>query len=309
MKTLILVSGIVLLVIGTIYANFGSSVLNKNTWISFQHTSALDSARAYFGYPDTSNFYSDVKLTVNSPDSFIVGDTTITELDSLGSHVVRIVYFPRAGDSGYSVGQWLVDDRENASDDYAVNLMAYDSSNNVVINAVSITVRNVAQSSIPLANGLTDSDGIFQCNLAADSVVVVAVAPGYNFSAYDTLVIAGAETDTLWGYPANTSANLVTVYGYFKDLNSNGIRWAEVVATLPPEVINTCDSGIMTPGQRDTLTDGNGYFAFNLVRSSCLDDGGGDPAQYTITITPQDGSGVREKKFLAPDSTSYKLYF
>ena len=303
MKRWIVVFSVLLAV--TAQANFGSSVLNKNTWVSFQHSSALDSARAYFGFPDTTNFYSDVKLTVISPDSQSVGAVTTTELDSLGSHVVRVVYFTAAGDSSYVVGQWLVDDRENSSNQYAVNFVAFDSANSLVVNAVAITVRDVAQSTVVLAAGATGTDGSFATNLDADSVVVIAVAPGYVFAAFDTLVIAGAETDTLFGYPVNSSANLVTIYGYFEDLEGNGIKWAVVDMTLPTETYNTCDSTILTTAPVKAVeTDADGYFAFNLVRSSCLEN-----TEYTITITPADGSGERTDNFTAPDSTSHKLVF
>ena len=94
--------------------NFGQSLEHQGGYITFQHESELDSAWAVFSYPDAGNFYDSVKLLPSadlSDDGTVVGAST--DLDSIGIHSVRVIYWEAGtspGDtSGIDVGIWLHD--------------------------------------------------------------------------------------------------------------------------------------------------------------------------------------------------------
>lgn len=111
--------GLVLLLLWVVCAvqdataeNYGTSIEDKGGFLTFQHEVALDSAHAIFGYPDNTNWYDTTKLLpalTLSDDSTVVG--AAIDLDSIGIHPVRIIYFEKAAadTSGIDFGTCLND--------------------------------------------------------------------------------------------------------------------------------------------------------------------------------------------------------
>lgn len=96
-------------------SNFGSSVEGEQAAVTFTHTADCDSAHADFGYDgdggaDSLNFYVTVDLLpcFSGDGTILMGEGL--ELDSVGTHVVKITYFEDDGDAvadGYVAGIWL----------------------------------------------------------------------------------------------------------------------------------------------------------------------------------------------------------
>lgn len=96
MKRFFLLLCVIFALCGLSWANnFGSSTEGEEASVTFVHTGALDSAWAIFGYDgdggaDTANFYDSLKLlSVFSGDGKILWADGL-DLDSLGTHVVKI---------------------------------------------------------------------------------------------------------------------------------------------------------------------------------------------------------------------------
>jgi len=112
MKKMFLFLWIVLALYGLVWANnFGSSTEGEEASVTFVHTVALDSAWAVFGYDsdggaDTANFYDSLKLLpVFSGDSKILWADGL-DLDSLGTHVVKIRGYANDAIAVITTGIW-----------------------------------------------------------------------------------------------------------------------------------------------------------------------------------------------------------
>ncbi len=86
-------------------------------FVSFQHSTDCDSARVYFGYSDSTNFYVNIKLSPEPLDSSYLFATTL-DLDSLGTHQVRTWYWEAgSADSTQEPSFWF---HSNYGDLFAV---------------------------------------------------------------------------------------------------------------------------------------------------------------------------------------------
>jgi len=188
---------------------------------------------------------------------------------------------------------------------YSYTIRAYDTILGQVVSGVRLAVRNVSQTSL-IAVGATDSQGEAGFNLDADSFVVVAVAPGYVFSPYDTTIVLGTGVDTVFGSRfdpgAPASPGLCRVYGYVADVRSEPESSAAVSAYLPKGVTRSGDL-LVSPFSVSTQTDSLGYFYLDLIPSDSLV---GDDTSYEITISRHDGTIMR-KRFKVPAQTSWQL--
>jgi len=188
---------------------------------------------------------------------------------------------------------------------YAYSLVTYDSSSEQVIPGVSLAVRNINQSAL-VATGRTDMNGLASFNLDADSFLVIAGAAGYIFESFDTLVIIGAGTDTVYGYrfdPGEPSApELCRVYGYLYDLEGDPVEQATVSAYLPQGVTRS-GGRVISPFTVSVPTDSVGYFYLDLIPTDSLIP---DNTSYELTIHNLDGTIFR-KRLKVPASTSWQL--
>ena len=90
----------------------GSSTKGKETTVTWAYTAACDSAWMVFGYdgdagdPDTANMYDSLKLIpcFSGTGKELCGDGL--DLDSIGSHVVKMYCFSGDAVIGIRVGKW-----------------------------------------------------------------------------------------------------------------------------------------------------------------------------------------------------------
>ncbi len=188
---------------------------------------------------------------------------------------------------------------------YAVQVVMYDSIKYQPVPQVTVAVRNIMQDAL-LAIGKTGSDGTVSFNLDADSFVIVPAAAGYLFDTFDTIVVAGAEVDTIYGSQFDpgtpSSPSLCRVWGYIYTFYGEPEVNATVTAHLPGGVV-TYNSAIISPFAVSTQTDSTGYFALDLTPSELLVPG---DAKYEITITRSDGTFLRQR-VTVPNQGSWQL--
>jgi hypothetical protein len=174
-----------------------------------------------------------------------------------------------------------------------------------MVGNVRLVVRSKDQSSL-LAVVSTNSAGAATVNLDADSFMVVAAAPGYLFTPFDTMVVTGPGTDTILGYHIDpgspASPSLCRVYGFLYTVAGEPEQDAAVSAYLPKGVTHT-GSLIVSPFAVSSTTDSTGYFYLDLIPSDSLSD---DSDRYVITISRTDGSVLR-KRILVPVAESWQL--
>ena len=170
---------------------------------------------------------------------------------------------------------------------------------------VVVAVRNLAQTTL-LAVGSTDSNGEVALNLDTDSFLVIASAPGYTFTPYDTIVVTGAGVDTVLGVrfdPGSPpSTGYCRVHGYVLTVSGEAEQGAVVTASLPGGVTRS-GGAVVSPFAVTATTDTTGYWQLDLLPSASLDP---TDTRYEITITRRDGTILR-RRVLVPDISSWEF--
>lgn len=188
---------------------------------------------------------------------------------------------------------------------YAYSLLTFDSSSGQVIPGVGLAVRNINQSAL-IATGRSDMNGLAAFNLDTDSFLVVADATGFIFDTYDTIIVTGSGTDTVYGYrfdPGEPSApELCRVYGYLYDLEGDPVGQATVAAYLPQGVTRS-GGRVVSPFTVSATTDSTGYFFLDLIPSDSLIP---SSTSYEMTIHNQDGTIFR-KRLKVPVTSGWQL--
>ncbi len=187
---------------------------------------------------------------------------------------------------------------------YSVTLLAFDTSNHVVVPGAALGIRNLDQTAL-LVSAVTDVSGHATANLDAGSYLVTATAPGFMFGAFDTLAISGAKTDTVpgtWFDPGTPSSpSLCRVYGYLFTTDGRAETDAKIIARLPGGV--TLQNGnIISPTPVTATVNESGYFYLDLIPSPLLN---GSPS-YEFTINRSDGTILR-KRVSVPNSANWQL--
>lgn len=188
---------------------------------------------------------------------------------------------------------------------HAVSLCAYDSNHAQVVPGTRLAVRNLNQSAL-LALGATGTNGEVHLNLDTGRYVVSAIAPGYIFAAFDTILVDGPGVDTSFGYrfdPGSPNApHLCRVYGFFSSIGGTPLEGVVVSAQLAGGVVRY-DSIIVSPFQTGVTSDSLGYFHLDLIPSDSLNPSG---SEYIISATYPAGTVLR-KKLKIPGTTSWQL--
>lgn len=188
---------------------------------------------------------------------------------------------------------------------YSVSIQVYDSTIDQSVGGVEVAVRNASQTAV-IAHAYTNSEGLASFNLNSAAYVVVASSPGYLFDTFDTIQVAGTQTDTVFATQfapgAPSSASLCRVYGHLHDLQGEPEEDASVMASLPSGVALSGDL-IISPAAVSTQTDSTGYFFIDLIPSDSLIV---DDTQYELSITRRDGT-VLIRRMSVPDSSSWRL--
>jgi len=207
-----------------------------------------------------------------------------------------------------SFGKYLdteVSSISSGSGMYAYTIQAYDSTLGQAVPLVGLVVRNLSQTSL-IAVGQTDSHGRAGFNLDADSFLVVASATGYIFDAYDTVVVAGAGVDTVfggWFDPGSPDfPSFCRVYGFVYDAGGQPEADVSVSASLPSGV-SRFGAITVTPTAVTTSTDTTGYYYIDLIPSNSLDPTG---VKYEFTISRKDGMILRQR-LSVPNQASWLL--
>jgi hypothetical protein len=194
---------------------------------------------------------------------------------------------------------------QSGSGAYSYLMVAIDSTTDQVIPGANMVMRNIDQSAL-VALGTTDTQGEMAFNLDSDSFLVVSYAPGYIFESYDTVVVSGAGSDTVYAYrfdpgdPADP--DLCRLYGYIYDIAGNPEEDATVTAWLPSGVLKN-NSTIIAPFKVEAFSDSTGYFYLDLVPNSLMIP---DTSKYEIVITLTDGTVLRER-VAVPDLSEWLM--
>jgi len=188
---------------------------------------------------------------------------------------------------------------------YSISIVTYDSSSSQTVAGTNIIIRNITQSSL-IAIGQTDSNGKIDFNLNADSFIVIAAAPGYVFSSYDTMVVTGTGIDTTLGYSFEidlpSSPDICRVWGYLYDFQGVPEAGITVAAFLPKGVVKY--SGIIiSPYAIATVTNSSGMFYLDLIPSEELNP---SDSKYEISIRHSDGTILRQR-LLIPNQSFWQL--
>jgi len=188
---------------------------------------------------------------------------------------------------------------------YPVSLAARDSVGGQMVPGVKVSLYNAGMTAL-MAIGATGSDGVVRFNVDSGAYVVSPFAPGYVFSAYDTILVAGATVDTVIGVrfnPGNpASPNLCRMYGFFYGLDGQPVEGVTVTAALTGGAVRH-DSLIISPFERVAVSDSAGYFYIDLIPSNDFDPSG---TAYMITASYPAGS-VLKKRVEIPQSSGWLL--
>ena len=195
---------------------------------------------------------------------------------------------------------------------YTVTFLTWDSTTVLAVPTVSLTIRPVDQSTH--TDGITTGpNGYGSANLTADSFVVIESEAGWTQdNILDTIVVVDV-TDTFTIYmdqyapDAPAGANYCAVWGYLSEIrDSPSLKTKRVKVTFTPTkaVNNVCENTGLIVGSATAETDDAGYFAQNLLYSSCMLDGA-DSIQYKVTVEGYDRSWL----ITVPDGVSHQVDF
>jgi len=188
---------------------------------------------------------------------------------------------------------------------YPVTIVAYDSSGGQAVPGARVYAYDESVQ-VLMAAGATAPDGHVAFNLDPGDYVLSCFAPGYLFAAYDTVVVAGAETDTVCAHrfdPGSPSApNLCRVYGFIYSVDGRPLEGITVGAEIADGVVRY-NSLIISPYRQTTTSDTAGYFYFDLIPSDDL-----NPTGTSYLITASSGSGtILNTQIMVPDASDWQL--
>ncbi|MEE8576219.1 MAG: hypothetical protein V3T31_03100 [candidate division Zixibacteria bacterium] len=188
---------------------------------------------------------------------------------------------------------------------YSYTLTVVDSSISQVVPSVSVAIRNLTQSAL-IASARTGTDGSLSVNLDADSFTVVASATGYVFEGFDTLVVTGTGSDTVFatsfdpGTPSDPS--LCRLYGHLYSIEGVAMSGATIRAGLPHGVVRS-GNRVVSPSVVSSTSDSTGYFYLDLIPSDSLVP---SSAKYEITVS-QGAISILRQRLTVPTTTSWRL--
>ena len=180
------------------------------------------------------------------------------------------------------------------------------------VEDVKITVNNAAGNTVASQNTIGDGSATFTLDPA--TYTLLGRKTGYVFPTA-SLVVAGDDDSTAFnGYDLGSTISLPsspdqsTVYGYVYDNAGNTIQYATVIFTLSEKLKDTCNSTIIIPIEHVTVTDENGLFQQELLKTDCFK---GNSAKWRVNVYYTDGNNAdKTHSFNIPtDSTTYFLVF
>lgn len=253
----------------------------------------------------------DIDVAAGIPDSLAARVDSI--LASLGVYSDTTITAKLGSYSG------LAGDNNNVKDDIAAisaqgggteaETLFIFASDTTALEGVSVTVRNLAQTSTKVPGKRTDSAGKVLLELDPDSFVVALYSNNYFQFDLDTIAVSvGGGTDTLWmnifdpGNPADP--DLCRVYGWVYDITGDSLEGVAVTAEIPAEYHPVKFSDIViTPFMKTVETDSLGYWQIDLFPNSFLS---APDSKYQFTIKYPSGVIFRSTVSV-PDSVSWQL--
>jgi hypothetical protein len=237
---------------------------------------------------------------------------SITWTDSIGDGAVDAIWNEaRVGHTGAGTfGRYLdttISSISSTTGDgtYPVTLTVYDSSSNQVVPGARLSVYNENVDAL-IATGLTDPDGAMSLNLDSSGYLISTFAPGFIFTAYDTIIVSGTQNDSITGYQFDPgspdSPKLCRVYGFFYGIDGLPVEAVNVTAELADGAAKY-DPFIISPYRRSVISDSVGYFYIDLIPSSDLNS---SDTRYLFTASYPAGT-VLKKRIAVPDYTNWLL--
>ena len=250
---------------------------------------ALDSLEAHSGR--LTEILDSINSLLNSPAS---AEITVEDKQQIAGYVDDTLA------AKHGVGSWAASAIGTGA--YSTTIVAYDSVLQQSIGGVAMSVYNLSQTSLKAVVS-SDINGQGRINLDADTHIVVATAPGFLFPPFDTVVIAGSQSDTVFGihfHPGYAEVpELCRVWGYVFDIHGNPVIGGQVAAYLPSGVARI-SSIILNPTGIATTTDSSGYFFLDLFPSALLTPAG---TPYEISISLDNGAILRRRLTVPQEST------
>lgn len=299
MKRLLLILVLLIVFAGTANAgtydhsvqiSTGQTVIDSVILYSEVNNTKLDSAK-WFSFP------VDSFITIPDTAALILEYRFYYKIDSAAGTFRTTSQLLGAVDKTTSV-------YNNVIGIYAVDTSGTDDS----IAQVTITLKDA--SGTAWRNLLTDADGFDKANLSNGNWTLIGSLNGFVF--IDTTInVTADDTLSIKGYnvavPVTGSSVTATAFGDIRDLTGTLIPNVTVIATLPRDVKNTCDSTWTFQPPVIVTTDASGRFTMTLTKSSCF----GDQA-YTFSAYKTVGGilqKIKERDVVIPsDSTTFRIF-
>lgn len=180
------------------------SIQGRDDALTVTLNTARDSAWVIFSYPDDNAY--DSTLCLPAADSVTASKYLVAleavNLDSVGCHNVIVRTFTSDTQTADTlIDQWcnfgaLVAEPGAGYMTYPCTLFVLNSSGGGAVVGASVTIRPLG-GGVVMADGLTNANGRFIYKSDIASISVFLLGQGWDFDAEDTLVIAGAQTDTI----------------------------------------------------------------------------------------------------------------
>jgi hypothetical protein len=296
----------------------GISIDGEQASVTFEHSATLDSAWVVFGYDgdggaDTANFYDSLKLLpVFSGDGKILWADGL-DLDSIGTHVVKIRGYVDDAILVISSGIWLHDDDSPTSGTGSdtLDIIVFDG-DTTAVEGVDLTIYNPTKTAKAIPKVTTDVNGYCQVFLDPASYPVWCQRLGIIQAEWDTVTVpSGGGRDTIWvvaqtaGSPP--SANVTRLTGYNRDLGYNKNDRLKIV--MKPQygnLLDTCENVFMITKEIVAYSD-TGFFQIDVPSSKCLLSKDGpvdiDSVLYDFLIFYKYNKEFERQGIFVPDSS------
>lgn len=199
---IIIIAGLIALML---YSGSGAdSIQGRDDVLTVILNTARDSAWVVFSYPDDNAYDSTLCLPASDSSTaskYLVSLESV-ELDSIGCHGVIVRTFTSNTQTADTlIDQWcnfgaIITEPGAGYMTYPCTLFVLNESGGGAVVGASVTIRPLG-GGVVMAAGITDANGRFIYKSDIASISVFLLGQGWDFAAEDTLVIAGAQTDTI----------------------------------------------------------------------------------------------------------------
>lgn len=308
-------------------ADFGSSIDGEQASVTFVHTVALDSAWVVFGYDgdagdaDTANMYDSLKLlpTFSGDGKVLWADGL--DLDSLGTHVVKIWGFTGDAIEVIHIGIWEHNDIKTAAacgsgiGIRTLTVTVKDTSDSSAISGFRVAVYDSSSGEFK-GNKSTNSNGVVTFSLDDDTYTVHITKTPWSLATPRYFTITANMDSTFYasafdaGNPA--SADMCRIYiNDVRDMGAIEQEGCELRARVPKRYHPvTVGEAIRIPRLAVATSDASGYVYLDVYRSTGLTAGDGtSTVKYDLELLiDEDGDQVvRRRNVEIPDQAQWEI--